>query len=67
VRRANKGRNKVETTHDIVSELPDLTRANLSDLVLPPESDTVLSRSLRRLLRDIEHPSEALAGFQSSI
>jgi FXSXX-COOH protein len=57
----------VETPDDIVSEMADLTRVNLSDLVLPAESDTVLSRSLHRLLRDIEHPSEALAGFQSSI
>ncbi|MEX5634919.1 FxSxx-COOH cyclophane-containing RiPP peptide [Parafrankia sp. FMc2] len=54
-------------TGDIVSEMADLTRADLDGLVLTGDPNTVLSRSLRRLVRDIEHPGEALAGFQSSI
>ncbi|CAO5229718.1 FxSxx-COOH cyclophane-containing RiPP peptide [Frankia sp. AgKG'84/4] len=62
----------MEKTDDIVSEMVDLTRVNLDDLVLSDaglagESSTVLARSLRRLLRDVDAPGEALAGFQSSI
>ncbi len=57
----------METSDGIVCEMADLTRANLDDLVVTSEPGSVLSRSLRRLMRDIEHPGEALAGFQSSI
>lgn len=57
----------METTGDIVSEMADLTRENLDELVLAGEPGSVLSRSLLRLMHDIEHPGEALAGFQSSI
>ena len=51
---------------DVVSELVDLTGADLLDLQLH-SGDSVLGRSLARLLHDVENPADALAGFQSSV
>ena len=45
--------------------LVDLTQFSLHQL--SNLGDSVLARSLRRLLAEADNPSEAIAGFQSSV
>lgn len=50
------------------SALADLSALSLADLKsLDHVDDSVLGRSLRRLLEEADNPSEVVAGFQSSI
>jgi len=50
---------------DVESALADLTRMSLAQLRVL--DDSVLSRSLHRLLADADSPHEPVAGFQSSV
>lgn len=54
---------------DVIPEeepaLVDLTQVSLHQLSVL--GDSVLGRSLRRLLAEADNPSEAIAGFQSSV
>ncbi len=50
------------------STLADVSTLSLADLKsLDCVDDSVLGRSLRRLLEEADNPSEVVAGFQSSI
>jgi len=50
------------------STLADVSTLSLADLKsLDYVDDSVLGRSLRRLLEEADNPSEVVAGFQSSI
>ncbi|GIG59436.1 hypothetical protein Lfu02_38080 [Longispora fulva] len=55
----------MDATSDRESDLLDLTQVRLSHL--RELDDTVLARSLRRLLDDADRPQDAIAGFQSAI
>lgn len=53
---------------DIAEDLPpliDLTRVSLDQL--QALDNPVLNASIRRILAEIDRPSEVIAGFQSSI
>ena len=54
---------------DVIPEeepvLVDLTQVSLRQLSVL--GDSVLARSLRRLLAEADNPPEAIAGFQSSV
>jgi FXSXX-COOH protein len=50
---------------DLESTLADVTAVSLAQL--KSLDDSVLGRSLRRLLEEADHPAEAVAGFQSSV
>jgi FXSXX-COOH protein len=54
-----------DATPDLESTLADVTRISLAEL--KSLDDPILSRSLLRLIEDAEAPSEAIAGFQSSV
>lgn len=45
--------------------LVDLTRVSLTQL--SSMDNSAFSRSLRRVLKEADNPSEAIAGFQSSV
>jgi FXSXX-COOH protein len=47
------------------SDLVDLTGVNLADL--PDLDNPVLAATLRRIRDEADNPSEAVAGFQSSL
>ncbi|MGF7236410.1 MAG: FxSxx-COOH cyclophane-containing RiPP peptide [Frankia sp.] len=58
------------STGDVGSDLVDLTAIDLNDLSILGnirDTDSTLSRSIRRILREAERPDEAIAGFNSSI
>jgi FXSXX-COOH protein len=60
----------VQSTGDgeFVSEMADLTDIPLLPLLdLYPHGDSVLVRSIRRLLAEAADPSEAIAGFSAYI
>lgn len=50
---------------DVVSDLIDLTELDLGDL--DALDNPVLAGALRKIHDEIEHPEEAVAGFQSSL
>jgi len=53
---------------DLESTLADVTNLSLAELKsLDGLDDSVLGRSLRRLLEEANNPAEVVAGFQSSI
>jgi FXSXX-COOH protein len=53
---------------DLESTLADVTALSLAELKsLPCASDSVLGRSLHRLLEEADNPAEVVAGFQSRI
>lgn len=53
---------------DLESTLADVTTLSLAELKsLHCASDSILGRSLQRLLEEAEDPAEVVAGFQSRI
>jgi FXSXX-COOH protein len=55
------------TAPDLESMLADVTALSLAELKsLGGLDDSVLGRSLRRLLEEADDPAEVVAGFQSS-
>jgi FXSXX-COOH protein len=50
---------------DASSDLIDISGLRLADL--RGLADSVVTRSLRRILKEMEGPQDAVAGFQSSI
>ena len=50
---------------DVVSGLIDLTGVDLADLEI--SDNPVLAGALQKIRDDVEHPDEAVAGFQSSL
>ena len=57
----NQPSNRADPAADLI-DVSDLSLADLEGL-----ADTVVARSLRRILEEMEHPQDAVAGFQSSI
>jgi FXSXX-COOH protein len=55
------------TAPDLESVLADVTTLSLTELKsLGGRDNSVLGRSLRRLLEEADNPAEVVAGFQSS-
>ncbi|MGY0233118.1 FxSxx-COOH cyclophane-containing RiPP peptide [Longispora urticae] len=55
----------MDATSDRESDMLDLTAVRLAHL--GQLDDTVLARSLRRLLDEADRPQDAIAGFQSAL
>ena len=52
----------------VASEMVDLTEVDLAALPAHRlDSESALTRALRRIVADAERPSETLAGFQASL
>ena len=51
---------------DLTPRLADLTGVRLSELS-KLQGDSALETTLRRLVREVEHPREAVSGFSSAI
>ncbi len=57
------GRKSVADQPELVSDLIDLTGISLAEL----RQHHLAPAALARLLRDVDHPADAVAGFQSAI